>query len=129
MTNISNEKIEQDIWFKNWAGKWSLCFGSFYGYAYTEGLKKLVGKEIPDYFLTFEPNVSLNFLSKNDLTTICKHFARLIINDNKIAKKWCRLVIKKTDNFYSLLKTISKQKNISYKDYLNLRNIILVITT
>ena len=124
MTNTTSEKKGNDTWFKNWAGRWSLCFCSFYGHTYTKGLEKLVGKEISDYFLTFEPDVSLNFLSKNDLTKICKHLARLVINNEKIAKKWCQLVIKETDNFSELLKTISKQRNVGFKEYLNLRNII-----
>ncbi len=121
---MSKFSINKKIWLKNWAGRWSLCFCSFYGYTYTKGLEKIVGQEIKECLLVFEPKISSNYLIKDQVIDIGRHFARLLSSDKTLAKKWCNQVIKETDNVLALVKVLLRKKEIKYVDYIKLRNII-----
>lgn len=125
MKKLKNLQRKDDytnvIWLKNWSGQWSMCFCSFYGVMYTIGLKNLVGKNFKNNIVTFEPQSSSNFLPKFELTNFGKYLASLVIEDPKLAKKWSREVIERTDKIMLLIKSLDKKKKLSTEDFYTLR--------
>lgn len=113
--------LKEKEWVKNWSGSWSLLFASFYGYNYTERLKKLTGKKFDNNLIISENNTTSNYLPQDELDALGKSFSRQIEREGR-AVEWSQLVFDRTDEVLSLIKSLKKKKTFKKEDYYALRD-------
>lgn len=110
-------EIPQKIWLKNWAGRWSFLFASFYGRNYTEGLKKFIGVSFDNNVITHEKGVVSNYFPKDELGRFCEACVKYITSHERAAEDWCGQVFKRTDEVMALISTLDKKQTYTRADY------------
>lgn len=108
-------------WKKNWSGRWSACFGSFYGWMYTEGIHKEIGAHLRHNLIVHEPSASSNYLVKEEIAAFGKHLASIVERNPALLAEWCDIVIKRTDEILDLVKSLDKKKTIDAEEFISLR--------
>lgn len=116
-----DKSIRQQTWIKNWSGRWSACFCSFYGYIYSKGLKTKVGRNIKYNLLIYEPEVSANYLSKEEITKFGNFLASLVTKDEQLSHKWSKEVIARTNTILKYIKILDNKSSFEQRDFLRLR--------
>jgi len=116
--NISQIKSEK--WIKNWSGNWRTTFTTLY-YAYTNGLKPYIGKNLDTNLLICEKKVSSNYIAKRVLNNYCKYIADLVIKDNKLAKKWAKDTITTAENLFKVMAKLKNKNDLTLSNLLELK--------
>jgi len=118
------KSFKKYVWVKNWSGNWSACFCSFYGYLYSQELKNRIGRTLHDNLLIYEPLASSNYFPIEQITSLGKFLAGLIVKNPSLVKKWGNEVIRQTDGTMALIKLLNKKPNLTGSDFLTLRQAI-----
>ena len=116
--NISQIKSEK--WVKNWSGNWRPTFTTLY-YAYTDGLKSYIGKNLATNLLICEKKVSSNYIAKKALDNYCKYIAGLVIKDNKLATKWAKDTIHTAEKLFKVMAKLKNKNDITLANLLDLK--------
>ena len=124
--NISQIKSEK--WIKNWSGNWRTTFTTLY-YAYTNGLKPYIGKNLDTNLLICEKKVSSNYIAKRVLNNYCKYIADLVIKDNKLAKKWAKDTITTAENLFKVMAKLKNKNDLTLSNLLELKANFKRLTT
>ena len=115
LTEIKSEK-----WVKNWSGNWRTTFTTLY-YAYTNGLKPYIGKNLDTNLLICEKKVSSNYIAKRVLDNYCKYTAGLVIKDNRLATKWAKDTISTAENLFKVMAKLKNKNNLTLSNLLELK--------
>lgn len=113
-------KIKSEKWIKNWSGNWRTTFTTLY-YAYTNGLKPYIGKNLDTNLLICEKKVSSNYIAKGVLDTYCKYIAGLVIKDNKLATKWAKDTIATAENLFKVMAKLKNKNDLTPSNLLELK--------
>jgi phosphohistidine swiveling domain-containing protein len=121
MNKISNiPQIKSGKWIKNWSGNWRTTFTTLY-YAYTDGLKTYIGRNLDTNLLICEKKVSSNYIAKKVLDNYCKYIAGLVIKDNKLATKWAKDTISTAENLFKVIARLKNKSDLTLANLLELK--------
>ncbi|QQG52512.1 MAG: hypothetical protein HY931_04315 [Candidatus Falkowbacteria bacterium] len=121
MNKISDiSQIKSEKWIKNWSGNWRTAFTTLY-YAYTDGLKLYIGKNLATNLLVCEKKVSSNYIAKKALNNYCKYIAGLVIKDNKLATKWAKDTISTAEDLFKIMTKLKNKKDFTLANLLELK--------
>jgi phosphohistidine swiveling domain-containing protein len=115
LTEIKSEK-----WVKNWSGNWRATFTTLY-YAYTNGLRPYIGKNLDNNLLICEKKVSANYIAKRVLDSYCKYIAGLVIKDNKLATKWAKDTITTAEKLFEVMAKLKNENDLTLPNLLELK--------
>jgi pyruvate,water dikinase len=121
MNKISNiSQIKSEKWIKNWSGNWRTTFTTLY-YAYTDGLKPYIGRNLDTNLLICEKKVSSNYIAKKVLDNYCKYIACLVIKDNKLATKWAKDTIITAEKLFKVMAKLKNENDLTLSNLLELK--------
>jgi len=114
-------EIKSEKWVKNWSGNWRTTFTTLY-YAYTNGLKPYIGKNLDTSLLICEKKVSSNYIAKKVLDNYCRYIANLVIKDNNTATKWAKDTIVTAENLFKVMTRLKTRNDLTLSNLLELKS-------
>jgi phosphohistidine swiveling domain-containing protein len=109
MAKINLNNIAKYDWISRWAGSYTFISCSFWGYQYTQSIKKILGQGFDHVLFIHRKGTVSFYVSKKELFELGAYLVRKIKNNKQSAIRWLNELKKNTDIITPLMKKLEKK--------------------
>lgn len=107
MIQLAN--IAKHDWISRWAGSYTFISCSYWGYQYTQGIRKILGRGFDNVLFIHRKGTVSFYVPKEELFGLGAYLVRKIKNNKQLAIKWLNELKKNTNIITPLMKKLEER--------------------